>query len=81
MATTEIKVLSLKLPQRVRAEPGRQTFMVILWSEIHFDLETKSLAMTDFEVTILIHLRSFHVLLPLPRRKATLTAARECCLL
>src|SRR5208282_6069899 len=24
---------ALKLPQRVRAEPGRQTFMVILWCE------------------------------------------------
>ena len=25
---------ALKLPQRVRAEPGRQTFLVMLWSEI-----------------------------------------------
>ena len=24
---------ALKLPKRVRAEPGSQTFMVILWSE------------------------------------------------
>src|SRR5208282_5367820 len=24
---------ALKLPQRVRAEPGRQTFMAILWCE------------------------------------------------
>ena len=33
---------------------------------MHFYLKTKFLAMTDLEVTLLIHLRSFHVLSPLP---------------
>jgi len=29
---------------------------------MHFGLKTKSLAMTDLEVTLLVHIRSFHVL-------------------
>jgi hypothetical protein len=35
MAPTAARGLggALKLPQQVRAEPGRQTFLVILWSE------------------------------------------------
>ena len=40
------------------------------------------MAMADFEVTLLILLRTFHVLptLLLPHRKASLTMARECSL-
>jgi hypothetical protein len=47
-----------------------------------FDLKTKSLAKTDLEVTLLIHIRFLNVILPLPftRRKASLTAAKECFL-
>ena len=42
---------------------------------MHFDMKTKSLAMADLEVTLLMHLRPFHLLLPpLPRRKEPFTA-------
>ena len=85
---------ALKLPQRDRAEPDLQTFLVILWSEnevweafklsqqtgrsparppnVHFDLKTKSLAMTDLEDLVIpfsfISTPSTY-LHPLPSRK------------
>ena len=46
---------------------------------MHFDLKTKSLAITDLELTLLIHHRSINVLPPLlllSHRKAPIAATR-----
>jgi len=47
---------------------------------MQFHLKMKSLAMTEFEVTLLIHVRPFHVLPHPSLPESALTAARECSL-